>query len=168
MVSQMDRLVTRTVLSASLLLAFAGCGGSDLPTLADVSGTIQMDGKPLANASVTFIPENGRPSSGMTDGSGCYTMSYSEQADGVVPGSCRVMISTGKPGQENEDGESEPGLPETVPAEYNLDTSLVFDVKPGTSNTADFKLTGSGTVAAAAEGEESIGDPQSDPGETGE
>ncbi len=159
MVSQLDGLVARIVLSASGLLAIVGCGGSDVPSLADVSGTIQMDGKPLANASVTFIPENGRPSSGMTDSSGFYTMSYSEQAEGVVPGSCRVMISTGKPGKENDEGESEPGTPETVPAEYNLDTSLVFDVKPGTSNTADFSLTGGGAVAAASDGEESVEDP---------
>jgi hypothetical protein len=160
MISQLKCLVARSVFSAFVFIAFAGCGGSDVPSLADVSGTIQMDGKPLANASVTFIPENGRPSSGMTDSSGFYTMSYSEQADGVVPGPCRVMISTGKPGKENDDGESEPGTPETVPQEYNVDTSLVFDVQSGKSNTADFSLTGGGTVAATADGEESVEDSQ--------
>lgn len=160
MVIRLKRLVARTaVFSLVLFLAFAGCGGRNSPSLADVSGTIQMDGKPLADASVTFIPASGRPSTGTTDNRGYYTMTYSEQADGVVPGSCRVMISTAKRGRENEDGESGLGLPETVPAEYNLDTSLVVDVKPGTSNTADFSLTGGGMIAPGADGEESIDDP---------
>lgn len=158
MVSQKSCLVARTVLTASAMLTFAGCGGTDVPSLANVSGTIQMDGKPLASASVMFIPENGRPSTGMTDSSGYYTMSYSEQADGVVPGPCRVMISTGKPRQENEDGESEPGIPETVPMKYNVNTTLVFDVKSGTSNTAHFSLTGGGQVTPASDSESHASD----------
>ena len=147
-------LCTSVVLSTVM----TGCGGSDVPDLATVSGTIKMDSKPLPDATVLFIPANGRPSSGTTDSSGHYTLTYSEQADGVLPGSCRVMISTGKPGKENDDGVSEPGKPETVPMEYNIDTSLTFEVKPGTSNTADFELSGGGAVAATSKGEDSIPD----------
>lgn len=145
--------------SVGLIVAistFVGCSGVELPELADVSGTVQMDGKPLADAGIVFVPVDGRPSSATTDSNGKFTMVYSDQADGVIPGTCRVMISTGKAGKENEDGTSVPAIPETVPLEYNLDTSLTFEVKPGTSNTADFKLTGTGKVAAVAKGEENV------------
>lgn len=135
-------------------LVLVGCGRSDLPELASVSGTIQMDGKPLADATLKFIPANGRPSTGRTDANGYFTMSYTEDADGVVPGECRVMISTGTAATENEDGEPVPGNPETVPAEYNVDTNLTFVVKPGSSNTADFELTGRGAKPAIRDGED--------------
>lgn len=150
------RNLQRLLYSAALLFpALLGCGGGgDLPELAEVTGTVQMDGKPLPDATVMFVPADGRPSSATTDSNGNYTLQYNERASGAVPGKSRVMISTGKPGKENEDGESEPGTPETVPMEYNIDTNLTFEVKPGTSNKADFTLTGSGPLAAAAKGEE--------------
>lgn len=160
----MSILISRTVVPGFwavlflTMIANVGCGSVELPDLADVSGTVQMDGRPLADAQVLFVPANGRPSSATTDSNGSFTMVYSEHADGVVPGTCRVMISTGKAGKENEDGTSVPAIPETVPMEYNVDTSLTFDVKPGTSNVADFKLTGNGQVAAAPSGEDSAPD----------
>lgn len=111
------------VLMCAVPLSFGGCGRGDIPELADVTGTVQMDGQPLANAAIKFVPTNGRPSSAITDSGGNYRMQYNEDAAGVLPGLCRVLISTGTATTENEDGEPVPGNPETVPAEYNVDTS---------------------------------------------
>ncbi|MCA9064882.1 MAG: carboxypeptidase regulatory-like domain-containing protein [Planctomycetaceae bacterium] len=141
-----------------LLSTVAGCGGRDLPDLASVTGTVEMDGKPLADATVMFIPESGRPSSGTTDSGGNYTMYYVDNVKGVVPGKCRVLISTGKPSLENEDGEPTPGAPETVPAEYNIDSTLSFEVKSDEDNVASFTLTGGGNVLSSSGEDDAVAD----------
>ena len=65
----------------------AGCGRSDLPELGTVSGTVSLDGKPLADAIVNFTPEQGgRPSTGQTDTTGHYTLVYVADAEGAVVG----------------------------------------------------------------------------------
>ena len=48
---------------AILCLTAAGCGGDKLPPLGKVTGTITLDGEPLPNARVTFIPKVSRQSS---------------------------------------------------------------------------------------------------------
>jgi hypothetical protein len=41
-----------------------GCGGRSLPELLPVRGTLMLDGKPLADKSVVFWPEEGTPGNG--------------------------------------------------------------------------------------------------------
>src|SRR5262249_34258094 len=56
-----------------LAVAAAGCGGG--PALAPVTGTVTMNGKPLANVQVEFWPQDGAPrSTGATDAAGRYTL----------------------------------------------------------------------------------------------
>lgn len=141
------RLAEMALCVAGMLLA--GCGRSDVPELAAVSGTVTLNGTPLADAAVQFVPVNGRPSSGRTNSSGEYSLMYNDDADGCLPGPCRVLISTGSAGEENDDGEIVGARNETVPPQYNVQSMLTFDVKPGTSNEANFELTG---VAPAATG----------------
>src|SRR5262245_51132847 len=43
-----------------IVLALAGCGPGG-PEIAHVAGRVTMDGKPLSNAAVVFVPETGRP-----------------------------------------------------------------------------------------------------------
>jgi hypothetical protein len=70
---------------------FLGCGGG---SFSSVSGTVTLDGKPLAGASVQFVPQgSGRDATGGTDRSGYFVMSTNEPGDGVVPGSYKVVIS---------------------------------------------------------------------------
>ena len=47
-------------------LACLGCGPGG-PEIASVEGKVTLDGKPLPNAAVVFIPENGRPAGATTD-----------------------------------------------------------------------------------------------------
>ncbi|MCA9038024.1 MAG: carboxypeptidase regulatory-like domain-containing protein [Planctomycetaceae bacterium] len=140
-----------------LLISMAfvsGCGRSGLPELADVSGTIRLDNKPVPNASVVFIPQNGRPSSGVTDSDGHYSLMYNDDVAGVVLGTCRVLISTGTAPNEDSDGNTSPGNPETIPMEYNVQSTLSFEVRNG-DNTADFSLTSGGSVIRSDNGEDS-------------
>lgn len=142
------------LLGLSGIMTLSGCGAGAVPELADVSGTVKLGGKPLAGATVMFIPTNGRPSTGKTDNSGYYEMTYNDSASGVVPGQCRVLVSTATPATENADGETVPGQPETVPIEYNVESELTFDVKSGTDNVANFELRGGGPVASVTGGED--------------
>jgi hypothetical protein len=103
--------------------------------LAPVTGTVTMDGKPLAQALVRFLPQGGavnRPSTGVTDVDGKYRLLYSAREEGTIVGPVKVEITTGDPEQ--------PKLyPETVPTKYNTETTLTRDVQSG-DNVFDFDL----------------------------
>jgi len=74
-----------------LALVTVGCGSRrTLP----VEGVVLLDGKPLAGASVQFIPEDkGRAATGETDASGRFMMSTFKPRDGALAGSYKVVIS---------------------------------------------------------------------------
>jgi hypothetical protein len=142
------------LVSLTGLLALTGCGGGIEE--GPVSGTIYMDGKPLANVHVQFQPlgtkENpnpGRGSHGVTDESGRYTLRIDGVRDGAVVGKhrvavCAVLAGEGKnfnPETGSPDGEIPPGGREFIPARYNDQTELTFDVPAGGTDKADFQLT---------------------------
>ena len=80
-----------SVIPACLAVAIVGCR-SDL-NLAPVEGTVTFQGKPLANATVTFIPKGeGSLGVGITDEEGSFSISTGGQA-GVTPGLCAVTVS---------------------------------------------------------------------------
>lgn len=91
-------------LSLCLSLVALGCSGSSgpkLPTFSEdavpVSGTVTMDGQPLADAAVTFLfdgtaPKGFMSGSGKTDSSGKYALT-SGAKPGVPAGRYRVSIS---------------------------------------------------------------------------
>jgi len=114
-------------------LALAGCGGG----LPSVSGVVTLDGKPLANASVSFQPEGGgtQGSYAKTDEEGRYTLKVvgSDRA-GAVAGKHVVRIS------QFEGSGSDSGGREKLPARYNAKTTLTFEVPAGGTDKADFAL----------------------------
>ncbi len=134
MIIRLDRAVAWT--TAFLALVFiGGCGGGDL---AQVSGTVTLDGQPLEGAQVSFWPldaEAGsdRPSAGVTDGSGQYRLMYTAEEPGVLPGRHKVEISTASGGEEGPKAER-------LPPRYNTNTELTAEVTSG-RNTLDFELT---------------------------
>jgi hypothetical protein len=125
------------------LLGLAGCGPSG-PEIAYVSGRVTMDGKPLPNATVLFIPENGRPGVGRTDASGNYVLNFAENRQGAIPGKSSVRITTLRDAEQDDTGKSVPGSPETVPARYNSNSKLEFTVEPRKKNVANFDLESGG------------------------
>ncbi len=121
-----------------LMVLVTGCGSSDLGS---VSGKIHLDGEPLANAVVTFYPENadvtagkGAASFGRTDESGYYELHYNRDAKGAEIGAHKVAITTL---QESSGGDYGAGVKELVPTKYNSNTELTAQVTSG-SNRIDF------------------------------
>ncbi len=127
----------------------AGCGPSG-PEIAKVEGTVTMDGKPLAKAVVVFVPVGGRPSSAETDEKGWYRLDFSAGRKGAIPGPNRVEITTFSPAGIEADGTPVPARKEIVPAIYNRDTTLEFNVVPQKANTANFDLKSSGKIKSDA------------------
>ena len=74
-----------------LTVVAAGCGPS-APKLYPASGTVTYEEKPLANATVIFIPQSGRPSMATTDASGKYTISTNGKP-GAPLGTYNVTVS---------------------------------------------------------------------------
>lgn len=134
--------VMSVVVCLSACLLSVGCGTpGDRPELGDVTGTVTMDGKPLPNAMVYFWPkEGGRTSRAKTDSDGYYDLVYKGNAMGAKIGMCEVRVTTMLEEETDDKGKViQKAQEETVPAKYNDETELTFDVKPG-SNTFDIKL----------------------------
>lgn len=82
-----------------LAIGLSGCGGAanakPLPPTVPVSGTITLNGEPLAFAAVTFIPgvqTKGIECTGLTDEYGNYTLKQMRGAEGAPPGEYQVVI----------------------------------------------------------------------------
>lgn len=133
--------------SVTILCVSLGCGAGG-PEIATVEGTVLMDGKPLKNASVVFVPSGGRPAGGPTDDDGKYVLNFSGGRKGAIPGESRVQITTKADPYTDENGKAVPGRRETVPAEYNTQSTLTFNVKPGEKNVANFELKSGGKIDA--------------------
>ena len=76
------------------VLTAAGCSSNSVvyPEVATVVGVVTLDGQSLEKATITFVPEAGRSSSGVTDSSGKYSLHYTGTIRGAMLGTHRVMI----------------------------------------------------------------------------
>lgn len=137
-----------SLLAVLLFLASTGCSpNSGLPDLGTVTGVVTLDGQPLPGVSVKFVPADGRTSSGMTDASGKYELTYTRDVKGAPVGEHKVYISGqggeggGNPNEEGGGGGGSAVEPYTgtIPAKYNEKTTLTATVKPG-ANTCNFDL----------------------------
>src|SRR4051812_934134 len=71
-----------------LLFIVAGCTRG--PHIYDVDGLATAKGKPVPYVLLSFIPEQGRPSWGITDEEGKFTLHYDETRGGAVEGKHKV------------------------------------------------------------------------------
>jgi len=124
--------------AAAVCVAFTGC--DDGIPMGQVSGTITVDGQvPALGSSITFIPSDGKtPSTGCTLDAGKYSAK-------VPVGKMKVEIRVPKPVAKPEKTVAGPGaggdkIDESLPAKYNSDTELTYEVVSG-SQTKDFVLT---------------------------
>lgn len=127
-----------------LLPPLAGCGG-DPYKVAPISGTVTLNGKPLANASVTFAPvatggtiEPGPSSAGTTDADGRFTLELiGKDGRGAVIGKHKVRISIR---EDADPANDDPVKVQQLPMKYNAKTTLEFDVPADGTDKADFNL----------------------------
>ena len=142
-----SRLVFGVVLASTF-----GCGESKV---ASVSGTVKLDGEPLANAVVIFQPVGdgktnpGVGSIGRTNDKGEYLLRLIDGGNGAIRGMHRVEISCPiDDGQNRPDEDRATKPPNQVPDRYNAASKVTYEVKPG-ENKADFDLTSNKAVATA-------------------
>ncbi len=131
------RYAGRVAALAAALAILAGCGGD--AEMADVSGTVSVDGTPAAKGSVAFIPADGK---GPTAGCEIVNGQYSAKVPlGTAKVQIRVPKVIGKRKLYNTpDSPVQETLAEVLPAKYHNKTELTFDVKPG-KNEKNWELT---------------------------
>jgi len=130
-----------------VLLAAAvisGCDRSGLD-LADVEGVVTLDGAPVKEAGVMFMPVDsslGPPATGVTDGEGKFTLTTANQP-GAVIGEHRVAISK----SEAVVIPQRRGLPlyktkDYIPAKYgSVETSGLTATVEDDDNSVPFQLS---------------------------
>ena len=138
----------RTLYIASVLLGVLfvpGCGRG--PKIGHVNGTVTLDGKPVPNATVIFVPRHAKPRSpsyGWTDDAGRYRLAYSRNRLGAIPTEHVVQIVTEKPSKQELRKLKENGSPAPVhvpiPQKYANDGALIAVVAKG-HNEINFDLT---------------------------
>ncbi|MEW4528881.1 carboxypeptidase-like regulatory domain-containing protein [Maioricimonas sp. JC845] len=141
----------------ALAIVAAGCSSSpDGPELVPYTGVIQLDGQPLADAVVTFHPnENGlNGATGQTNADGEFTLVTGKRS-GIVPGSYKVTVSrfvkkdgsavSAEEGMDIEQLRMTGDANESVPPQYSeLDkTTLTADVSEAPDSPPKFELTSS-------------------------
>jgi hypothetical protein len=116
--------MTRRFLSwaaaGGLALALAGCHKGPAYTLSTVEGTVKVNGQPLGNVTVQFIPvppgdQPSPPGSvGKTDDQGHYALRTADGQEGAVVGKHRVVIR----GERADERSHTPGTAHLVPPAY--------------------------------------------------
>ncbi len=137
------------LVSGFLILVSFGCGAEGpggperLPTV-PAAGVVTYQGKPLANASVSFQHTSGVVTAGgKTDSDGRFTLSTYGENDGAPAGSYRVTVAVNAV-QEIEPGVLAPeppgGFKSPIPDKYaNPDTSGL-EVEIPAEGTTDLKI----------------------------
>jgi hypothetical protein len=127
----------------AILTLTLGCGDSGAPSRAAVKGTVTLNGEPIAEGSITFLPTG--TANGPTTGGSIVNGRYSiARANGVVVGENRVEIignrKTGKMTRDPSNPSREIDQAEQfVPEKFNRQTEIVKTVG-ASANTIDFNL----------------------------
>jgi len=141
---------------ALFAVLLVGCGQSGLPVV-PVTGSVQFEGQPVAEAFITFYPagSEGRMASGQTNANGEFALVTAGAAKaGVMPGSYRVSVEKtvfvddrGNPiimgSEASEALQQMPKSKSLIPEKYDTaDTSgLTADVAKKGKNHFVFELT---------------------------
>lgn len=125
----------------TMALLLAGCGSPTGPELGTVTGIVTLNGKPLSNANVTFVPtESGSPSYGGTDEDGVYHLMFNQHRAGAEIGRHHVLVELREP-ETDDSGNLVEVRPQTkVPDRYRQSGTLTAEVEQG-DNELDFDLS---------------------------
>ena len=90
-IRQVNVLTPTTVLGCILAIA-AGCNDGR-PTRVPVSGTVLIDGKPLAGGSIMFVHPESRSSGSAIDANGHFQLTCYVPGDGAILGKHHVKVT---------------------------------------------------------------------------
>jgi hypothetical protein len=130
---------------ANFAYLLTGCGGG--PKLVPVSGHVTLDSKPLANATIQFVPvqasdEKTTPISSIgttaADGSYSLVLNTNSSTSGAVAGKHKVIITLGAQGDAEATKRT---YHKQLPERYNRKTELECDVPATGRDDANFNLT---------------------------
>lgn len=131
-----------------LVMLVAGCSGTTSAG-AQATGVITLDGSPLPNAFITFVPKGGGSSAFATsDAQGNFTVKSAESVTGLAPGEYVVVVESGESSGEEAGGESETqgevstsGSP--IPAKYMSDATsdLTVTISEGEQKAVTLELS---------------------------
>jgi hypothetical protein len=93
-------------------LFFLGCGQSG-PRIVKVHGTVTHQGRAVANIIVKFMPDEGRPSWGLTDKEGRYNLHYDRSHEGALIGKQKVWVEY-RPMSPKEEMEGNFRIPKNI------------------------------------------------------
>ena len=154
----MNRVLCVAAACCLVCLVTIGCGSGG-PELGPVTGKVTLDGKPVTNGLVTFMPiGGGRPATGKTDANGQYAL-IGVDGKGALLGQHRVTVTTvaeavvvtemrsdsaeyAKQAVANPSDYNSAKVVEPIPERYNTKTELTKEVKSG-DNVIDLELTSS-------------------------
>jgi len=133
-VPPVHRLRSWTWASACLCLALSAAGCNWWLRITEVNGTVRVDGKPTAGIQVVFEPlvKDLPRAIARTNKEGSYTLGRQGPGtkSGAAAGKYRVKVMSDT---ERED-------PVVVPPEYNVKSTLEFEVVPGRVNVFDIDI----------------------------
>jgi hypothetical protein len=143
-----NHVAVRSICTFFCVLALSGCSGQNYK-IAPVSGRVTLDGRPLANAHVSFqpmaagTPPPGPGSFGVTDAEGRFRLQVIEpRCGGAVVGQHVVRIMLRQ--QDTATDDAAPRRDASLPSQAD-DGSLRFQVPHSGTDKADFNLTMKGT-----------------------
>lgn len=124
------RAFTAALALGAALVSLPGCGDGT----SEVSGAVLIDGKPLSEGEIIFEAADGKttPAAGpIKDGKYAVT---------ALPGAKKVRISASRPTAKLDPLMGVAARESMIRPEYNTQTTLTADVKPGRQENVDFEV----------------------------
>ena len=140
---------SRKTASLLLYLTCVTCGtlllvACDSNSRQPVEGTVTLDGRPMADGQIRFVPQEG--ANGPTAGAKIDNGKFSISAElGIFAGTYRVEITASRPGgrkiPDRVTGQPVDVYKQFIPAKYNTKSELVANVTADGANVFDFAVT---------------------------
>lgn len=123
-------LYALVVIGCVALPLLTGCGDG----LAQVSGMVQVDGKPLPEGEIIFeeVDRTKQPAVAKIS-DGAYTIR-------VAPGNKRILITASRPTKIPDPVMGAAARESMIADEFNVDTKLTHQVEPGEHTGVDFEV----------------------------
>jgi hypothetical protein len=142
----MNSQLAKLAVAFWLLITAAIVGCHKDPAMAQVTGKVMYNGKPLEFGSVTFQPAAGQPAQGDIQSDGTFALSTYRQNDGAVIGVHKIRIASfesQRPNAVKNPGEQSLGA-SLIPLKYTFfdQSGLSAEVKPGDNPPIVLELKG--------------------------